>query len=338
MGKEGLTYHEKRALGFGTAKERLGKDSLGNFDDCRYAPSLREYTCFNPHEVWSSPLLMTSIMVLLRRLSLCPAVDPVATPQGILFSREAVLKYLLAQKKEIKRKNAEYEAYQARKRDTDEQKRLVEEEARIMAFDRLNHAGHSTARAAEVAASIQASAETHNGATGAIVIAEVEARRQADASFWGADKVPEAEVVLEKPDADVRCPITGKKLKLKDLIDVKFTTVNAATTTTTTTKIDPITKDLLTNRSRLALIKTTGDVVLWTTWEKVIKPDGVFKERLIKPIDVIELKGGGTGFVAHDKEDVEAKRHTQLGIGSGMAPLRGQGISATSNFGLRFNN
>ena len=64
MGVEGLTYHEKKALGFGTVKQRLGKvldllcwlinphrlfcniaaphlcrcfmqDSVGNYNDCR---------------------------------------------------------------------------------------------------------------------------------------------------------------------------------------------------------------------------------------------------------------------------------------------------------------
>lgn len=30
MGTEGLTYHERRAMGFGTLKERLGKVGLEN--------------------------------------------------------------------------------------------------------------------------------------------------------------------------------------------------------------------------------------------------------------------------------------------------------------------
>ncbi len=34
MGSEALTYHERRALGFGTRKERFGKETMGNYDDC----------------------------------------------------------------------------------------------------------------------------------------------------------------------------------------------------------------------------------------------------------------------------------------------------------------
>jgi nitric oxide synthase-interacting protein len=78
MGSEGFTYHERRALGFGTVRQRLGKDSHGNYYDCR--------------------------------LTLQPAVDPVVTPGGVLYSREAILESLLQQKKAAKRRLAEWEA------------------------------------------------------------------------------------------------------------------------------------------------------------------------------------------------------------------------------------
>jgi nitric oxide synthase-interacting protein len=34
MGVENMTYMEKRQLGFGTVKERLGKDTVKEFDAC----------------------------------------------------------------------------------------------------------------------------------------------------------------------------------------------------------------------------------------------------------------------------------------------------------------
>jgi hypothetical protein len=34
MGAEALTYHERKALGYGSLKERLGKDAQGNYYDC----------------------------------------------------------------------------------------------------------------------------------------------------------------------------------------------------------------------------------------------------------------------------------------------------------------
>ena len=53
MGSEGLRYHERRALGFGTVKERLGAETVKNFDACA--------------------------------LSLSHATDPVVTPEGCLL-------------------------------------------------------------------------------------------------------------------------------------------------------------------------------------------------------------------------------------------------------------
>lgn len=42
-------------------------------------------------------------------------------------------------------------------------------------------------------------------------------------SYWGPSMVPEARDLLDKPDVNTYCPATGKKLRLKDLVSVKFT-------------------------------------------------------------------------------------------------------------------
>lgn len=77
MGMEIMTYNEKRALGFGTAKERLGKDSQSSLDSC----------------------------------ALCQVIarDPVATPEGVLYDRETILEYILEQKKRIARETKVWE-------------------------------------------------------------------------------------------------------------------------------------------------------------------------------------------------------------------------------------
>jgi nitric oxide synthase-interacting protein len=66
-----FTYEEKRKLGYGTQRERLGKDSIKPFDAC----------C----------------------LCLKPLIDPLACPKGHTFCKECILECLLAQKKDIKR-------------------------------------------------------------------------------------------------------------------------------------------------------------------------------------------------------------------------------------------
>ncbi|XP_014479976.1 PREDICTED: nitric oxide synthase-interacting protein homolog [Dinoponera quadriceps] len=75
------TYHEKKkdaaASGYGTNTQRVGKDSVKDFDCC----------C----------------------LMLQPCRNPVITKHGYLFDKEAILEYFLAKKKEYARKLKEYE-------------------------------------------------------------------------------------------------------------------------------------------------------------------------------------------------------------------------------------
>ena len=66
-----FTYEEKRKLGYGTQRERLGKDSIKPFDAC----------C----------------------LCLKPLIGPLCCPKGHTFCKECILECLLSQKKDIKR-------------------------------------------------------------------------------------------------------------------------------------------------------------------------------------------------------------------------------------------
>lgn len=66
-----FTYDEKRKLGYGTQKERLGKDSIKPFDAC----------C----------------------LCLKSLIDPMSCQKGHLFCKECILQCLLSQKKDIQR-------------------------------------------------------------------------------------------------------------------------------------------------------------------------------------------------------------------------------------------
>ena len=109
MGSENLTHAERAALGFGTAVERLGKDSIKDFDACA--------------------------------LCLQPVQDPVVTPAGVLYERQAILENLLQQKKEYAAKLAVYEAkLQDRKTAADAVTRDAEAAA-VEDFHRQNNGG-----------------------------------------------------------------------------------------------------------------------------------------------------------------------------------------------------
>jgi hypothetical protein len=70
------TKYEIEKMGYGTQKKRLGADSQLAFGDCA--------------------------------LTLAAAVDPVVSPSGTIYSREAIYKYLLAKTKELKKAKAAY--------------------------------------------------------------------------------------------------------------------------------------------------------------------------------------------------------------------------------------
>ncbi|KAJ0017340.1 hypothetical protein Pint_10793 [Pistacia integerrima] len=84
-----FTYDEKRKLGYGTQKERLGKDSIKPFDAC----------C----------------------LCLKPFIDPMCCQKGHVFCKECILECLLAQKKDIQRKLAAHAALQKQEKEEEEE-------------------------------------------------------------------------------------------------------------------------------------------------------------------------------------------------------------------------
>lgn len=307
MGAEGLTYGEKRALGYGTVNERLSKDAVGNFDDCA--------------------------------LTLQPAVDPVATPEGYIFSREAIIENLVQQKKSLKRKLVAWEAQQQGDQRKAEELAAVEAEANLIAFDRQNHMGASASTTENLQRGIKEEAEallsSKHTVSGVVNIKENVARQKEMRAFWMPSKTPEADNKLECPDTHTVCPASGKKLRLKDLIPVKFTRVPDGESGR---YMDPVTRDTLTNKHRLVLLKPTGDVMLYDSFVKCVKPEGRYEGTRIKDKDVVELQRGGTGFAAHDGNKAQAKKHYHLGAGSGLADLRGQLAAGTSKGGLVFWN
>mmetsp|Transcript_28551 Transcript_28551/g.77014 ORF Transcript_28551/g.77014 Transcript_28551/m.77014 type:complete len:322 (+) Transcript_28551:159-1124(+) len=308
MGSEALTYAERRGLGFGTVRERLGKDSFGSYCDCQ--------------------------------LTMQPAVDPVVTPHGVLYSREAILENLLAQKKAIKKRMAAWEAAQAAESKKQQENQAVNQAASLVAFDRANHMGISDKSAEAIREAIQQTAAAANGpqvAASVIAIKEREDRRKEMKSFWVPSETPEAETKVEKPDTETYCPATGNKLKLKDLIPVKFTKV-PSDSESEGRYMDPVTKDVFTNSHKIVILAPTGDAVLKDTWLKALRQDGHYQGKRIKDKDVIELQTGGTGYAAHDGNKVVSQKHFALGPGSGRQDLRGQHKGARSVGGLVLPN
>lgn len=261
------TYYEKKkdaeAGGYGTQNRRIGKDSVKDFDCC----------C----------------------LSLQPCRDPVITPEGYLFDKEAILQYIISKKNEISRKTKEYEK-QKRKEET-ELAELADAERRSQVSKFVSGEKNivSTPMNSWGAASSSSVSSVSNMTNG---------RDKDLPSFWIPSKTPDAKKKqYEKPAKTVLCPMTEKPLKLKDLIDVKFTLVKdpddkQSLIVKRNRYMCAVTHDILGNSVPCVVLKNSGDVVTKECFEKLIKKDWInpINGEKLKPSDVIEMQRGGTGY------------------------------------------
>ncbi|KAK3240682.1 hypothetical protein CYMTET_49493 [Cymbomonas tetramitiformis] len=297
MGCEGQTYNERRKLCFGTVQERLGAEAQKDFDACA--------------------------------LSLRFAVDPVCTPEGVLYSREAILENILFQKKQIARALGAWKAQEEDKADKARQEDASKKEEILTNFHQQNHAAgkwEDVANPGEIVV-------TDAGAGATSVQTDFEKKQFEDMkAFWLPSKTPEADKVLAKPDTCPKCPQSGKKLRMKELVTVKF--ASAPKDLTGARYMCPVCKKALTNSTKIVVLKVSGDAICEGCYTKCVKPDGEYDGHRVNPKDVIKLNRGGTGFIGSG-ESVISKKSMPLGVGSGAGDIRGQSAGPTSAFGLR---
>ncbi|XP_043855161.1 nitric oxide synthase-interacting protein-like [Dromiciops gliroides] len=262
------TYHEKKkdtaASGYGTQNVRLSRDAIKDFDCC----------C----------------------LSLQPCHDPVVTPDGFLYERAAILEYIVHQKREMARRAKAYEkqreARRAERRELslaaaqDQLQRFLEKEAAIVS--RPLNPFTTRAGPGEEAPAGPGSEGEDKGVT----------------SFWIPALTPEARAApLEKPSRVVRCPMSGKPLRLSDLTAVRFTPADGTTDRLgllgrRERYVCAVTRDGLSNSTPCAVLRPSGAVVTAQCVERLIRAD------MVDPVcgapltdkDIIPLQRGGTGF------------------------------------------
>ncbi|CAL8085503.1 unnamed protein product [Calicophoron daubneyi] len=280
------TYYERKKdtlrSGYGTQEVRLGKDSIREFNCC----------C----------------------LTLQPAKDPVVTSDGFLYDRAAVLEYIVNQKADIQRRMKLYEKQKAREATEAKMRAKAEkdEEARhFLSLNTLDTHAKASAQAAEAKALAVLSSH-RDGARGELK----------PASFWtpSGTEFKEGKQELVKPDTVVRCPMSGKPLRYKDLIGVKFTTFVDDSDSLSGKQTKPsigqnvryccaVSKDLLTNATPCVVLKTSGSVVTQEVVDKILKKDRVdpINGKKMSDSDFIPLQRGSLGF-ADDRPLLTAKR------------------------------
>ncbi|KAK9884333.1 hypothetical protein WA026_005283 [Henosepilachna vigintioctopunctata] len=271
------TYHEKKkdaqASGYGTNAKRLGKDSVKDFDSCS--------------------------------LSLQPCRYPVISKDGYLFDKEVIYQYIITKKNEYSRKLKEYERFKKKEEEENVQKDLETIENKVKLF--VSEENNIVSKALD--------GFKPNEKMESPSISNMDAgRNKILPSFWVPSKTPSAvKSKMVKPDPTIYCPVSGKPLKSKDLVDVKFTLVKGDEKKSLIARENrymcAVTHDILGNSVPCAVLKTTGDVVTMECVEKIIKKDWIhpLTNQKLKEKDIIVMQRGGTGY-SQTNDNLEGKQ------------------------------
>lgn len=280
------------------------------------------------------------------------------TPEGIIFNRESILQYLLSQKLELQAKAKKFNEQEMKKTaketsakqvvDNKEVEDFLKAEQQILsrdyshkrALDRTENddVSRAKARTSLVAETDRAGQEEDKLRKGEMYMKD-KAKLTAKC-FWTNEATPNtAPAQLKEVDTTTKCPTTGKKLRVKDLISFKFDIYDEALYKAGGGKgvfCCAISKHPIAHQQAV-LIKPSGIVVL----ESVLK-DCVFKEMKCpitgneikdKKKDILKLQMGGTGFSAHN--DTQAKHFNMMkSFGMDSASLQGH-LPKAGYVGLR---
>lgn len=236
-------------------------------------------------------------------LSLQPCHDPVVTPDGYLYEREAILEYILHQKKEIARQMKAYEKQRGARRE--EQRQLQRAAAEDQARGFLEKEAAIVSRPLNPFMPKAATLPNIDGEQpGPSAGPPGKEKDKVLPSFWIPSLTPEAKATkLEKPSRTVTCPMSGKPLRMSDLTPVRFTLLDDSVDrvgliTRSERYVCAVTRDSLSNATPCAVLRPSGAVVTLECVEKLIRKDMVdpVNGDTLTERDIIVLQRGGTGF------------------------------------------
>lgn len=256
-------------------------------------------------------------------LSLKAPKDPVVTPDGNIFDREAILECLLQQKLEIQAQQKKFDEQERKKEqrlkalDQEDELRQLEEFTRaergLLSQD-LRHK-----RALEQAENKQDGVPEKKLRKGELL--KVDKSELRAKSFWTKEFTPTAAPTeIKKVDTTTRCPVTGKKLKVKDLISVKMDVADQKLLDQGGGKgvfCCAVSKNPIVFQQAV-LLKPSGVVILESVWKDIVSKEmkcPVTGKKLKGEEDLLKLTTGGSGFSAHN--DVEAKSFSMIRSATG---------------------
>jgi len=280
------TYHEKKkdqaASGYGSDKTRLGKDSVKGFDCCS--------------------------------ITFQPTMHALISPQGYVFDKEALLKFIIDKKNTYKKLMKEYG--NQKQNEVMETREFVEEEKEI---ERQKFEEREKNIVTKRFAAFKE--KTEEGGSGSISNMTEEKKRQLPC-YWMPSQCPQAKKSkLEKPDKTIYCPISRAPIKMKDFTEIKWTAVRDPDDKRSLIAREEryqcaVTGDVFNNSSHCAVLKTTGHVVTVECVEKIIKKDWIhpLTGEKISEKEIIYVQRGATGYSAANAELLAEKHRPSMAV------------------------
>lgn len=293
-GHNPLTYSERKRLkssGYGTQSTRLTTESQLPFGYCS--------------------------------LSTSPAIEAVATPSGHIYEREAIVSYLLTKSGDLKREKAEYEKLRL---GVEERRVAWEETCRkreVQRFARKDQGAIGEENNALVVHQDPAKASSIASAAAASATSKPENSLK-QVSYWLSEAQPqhkkhtalysgdfdyqkEIEALPPPPPERPASPMSGLPLKLKQLIPLHLLHDKEGKGTNSKVLCALSHKQITTQPA--VCIKPSGQVILKSVYEELVKPDMVcpISSKKLKVSDVVELVSGKSGFAASG--DVVARKY-----------------------------
>jgi len=259
-------------------------------------------------------------------LSLKAPKHPVVTPDGYIYDREFILEALLQQKLEKAAEKEKFEKQEKRKAQKGLSEQQEAELREIEAFRRTDQGllsedvRHSRAVAKVEGDPEEGRPEKRLKRGELLTINKAEFRKNA---FWAAGNTPTAAPAeLKKVDTTTKCPMSGKKLRAKDLLTVKFEIADQKLMDQGGGRgvfCCAVSKHAITHQQAV-LLKPSGIVVLESVLKDCVLKDMVCPvtgEKLKSKGDILKLQQGGTGFAAHN--EVQAKSWSTIRSTTGDA-------------------
>mmetsp|Transcript_14448 Transcript_14448/g.24255 ORF Transcript_14448/g.24255 Transcript_14448/m.24255 type:complete len:296 (-) Transcript_14448:258-1145(-) len=266
-----FTSWEKKEAGYGTKTQRIGTEYKLPFGHCR--------------------------------LGLQIAVDPVVTPSGNIYSKEAIYQYLLDHQKELDRARKQWEKEQAEATKEEEAKQEAEEQRKLIEFVKDSERV-SRKRKHEDDTRKKMKEFLYQPHKAGDIVADPRSKAQKlgelkRTSFWLPRFGPDGQKTkTPKPPKRPQSPFSRKPLRLKDLTPIKLPKLPAEKGQPTKFCCAVSQKQI--TYQDTVFLKNTGIVMLAKCFKELAEPTMTcpVTGKKFKKKHVIVIKSDGTGFAA----------------------------------------